>query len=177
MHRVVQLFQLFVNVRARGRVPDVRVDFALRRDADGHRLEVSVMDVCGNDAASPRYFASDQLRLEFFALGDVLHFFCDHALPREIHLRHVPVAVCFCSFSFSFFNPAIAQCHNSPPENPCLPAARARRASLGTRQPLVTVKNKLWHLEMGAATRSEEHTSELQSLAYLVCRLLLEKKK
>src|SRR2546423_8002021 len=28
-----------------------------------------------------------------------------------------------------------------------------------------------------AAPRSEEHTSELQSLAYLVCRLLLEKKK
>src|SRR2546425_7025489 len=38
-------------------------------------------------------------------------------------------------------------------------------------------------LDAGAATvdvadeRSEEHTSELQSLAYLVCRLLLEKKK
>src|SRR5712672_4711719 len=30
----------------------------------------------------------------------------------------------------------------------------------------------------GSSTpRSEEHTSELQSLAYLVCRLLLEKKK
>src|SRR2546425_5209988 len=28
-----------------------------------------------------------------------------------------------------------------------------------------------------AHNRSEEHTSELQSLAYLVCRLLLEKKK
>src|SRR2546425_12131721 len=28
-----------------------------------------------------------------------------------------------------------------------------------------------------AMNRSEEHTSELQSLAYLVCRLLLEKKK
>src|SRR3989441_5441545 len=28
-----------------------------------------------------------------------------------------------------------------------------------------------------AGGRSEEHTSELQSLAYLVCRLLLEKKK
>src|SRR5229473_8640047 len=28
-----------------------------------------------------------------------------------------------------------------------------------------------------ATVRSEEHTSELQSLAYLVCRLLLEKKK
>src|SRR2546425_11093322 len=29
----------------------------------------------------------------------------------------------------------------------------------------------------GLQMRSEEHTSELQSLAYLVCRLLLEKKK
>src|ERR1041384_4649437 len=29
----------------------------------------------------------------------------------------------------------------------------------------------------GNLGRSEEHTSELQSLAYLVCRLLLEKKK
>src|SRR5687767_15558388 len=29
----------------------------------------------------------------------------------------------------------------------------------------------------GKWARSEEHTSELQSLAYLVCRLLLEKKK
>src|SRR2546425_12800989 len=29
----------------------------------------------------------------------------------------------------------------------------------------------------GKNKRSEEHTSELQSLAYLVCRLLLEKKK
>src|SRR2546425_6298833 len=29
----------------------------------------------------------------------------------------------------------------------------------------------------GLPPRSEEHTSELQSLAYLVCRLLLEKKK
>src|ERR1041384_8732028 len=31
-----------------------------------------------------------------------------------------------------------------------------------------------WLIQNG---RSEEHTSELQSLAYLVCRLLLEKKK
>src|SRR2546425_1381898 len=31
--------------------------------------------------------------------------------------------------------------------------------------------------QLRLAERSEEHTSELQSLAYLVCRLLLEKKK
>src|SRR3989441_11723598 len=32
-------------------------------------------------------------------------------------------------------------------------------------------------IEFAIKVRSEEHTSELQSLAYLVCRLLLEKKK
>src|SRR3712207_7521148 len=32
-------------------------------------------------------------------------------------------------------------------------------------------------LLLGLAIRSEEHTSELQSRQYLVCRLLLEKKK
>src|SRR3712207_6892972 len=31
--------------------------------------------------------------------------------------------------------------------------------------------------DLGEARRSEEHTSELQSRQYLVCRLLLEKKK
>src|SRR5215212_12078816 len=35
-----------------------------------------------------------------------------------------------------------------------------------------------WHGRSGLrSTRSEEHTSELQSLRHLVCRLLLEKKK
>src|SRR3712207_8619721 len=32
-------------------------------------------------------------------------------------------------------------------------------------------------VRMGTIDRSEEHTSELQSRQYLVCRLLLEKKK
>src|SRR5687767_15707292 len=48
------------------------------------------------------------------------------------------------------------------------------RAGIPTRQralPLAT--SSVSHSQ----TRSEEHTSELQSLAYLVCRLLLEKKK
>src|SRR5205823_10207131 len=40
---------------------------------------------------------------------------------------------------------------------------------------VVVVCVALGALPVGA--RSEEHTSELQSLAYLVCRLLLEKKK
>src|SRR2546425_5560421 len=47
--------------------------------------------------------------------------------------------------------------------------------------PLSTLRRPLSHLAIfrcrAAQHRSEEHTSELQSLAYLVCRLLLEKKK
>src|SRR3712207_7057713 len=35
----------------------------------------------------------------------------------------------------------------------------------------------LIHAGINSGTRSEEHTSELQSRQYLVCRLLLEKKK
>src|SRR3989441_5746907 len=36
---------------------------------------------------------------------------------------------------------------------------------------------RCWAVSSSDTARSEEHTSELQSLAYLVCRLLLEKKK
>src|SRR2546425_7655783 len=46
-----------------------------------------------------------------------------------------------------------------------LPPKRAMRERTSQRSPC------------SAGARSEEHTSELQSLAYLVCRLLLEKKK
>src|SRR2546425_8011036 len=37
--------------------------------------------------------------------------------------------------------------------------------------------DRAWLVPVPLGARSEEHTSELQSLAYLVCRLLLEKKK
>src|SRR5437899_6283462 len=39
------------------------------------------------------------------------------------------------------------------------------------------MRGQLGHLEPALRQRSEEHTSELQSLRHLVCRLLLEKKK
>src|SRR5205823_11450320 len=42
---------------------------------------------------------------------------------------------------------------------------------------LTSLDAALGRFDEDAEIRSEEHTSELQSLAYLVCRLLLEKKK
>src|SRR2546425_3677973 len=53
---------------------------------------------------------------------------------------------------------------------------RTTAASKGQR-PSVKLINEAAEEVRIAGTRSEEHTSELQSLAYLVCRLLLEKKK
>src|SRR2546425_6371104 len=42
---------------------------------------------------------------------------------------------------------------------------------------LATLEGGAAGMLFASGSRSEEHTSELQSLAYLVCRLLLEKKK
>src|SRR3712207_8078520 len=94
-----------------------------------------------------------------------------------------------------------------PPRSPLLPSTtlfRSRRGrlrgrrggvvpALGQEQPPVQRAGggvgdrvhadtdlAVGHLAQGAAVlpgRSEEHTSELQSRQYLVCRLLLEKKK
>src|SRR2546425_2999755 len=44
-------------------------------------------------------------------------------------------------------------------------------------QPGVSRGGRTGAVDRHGRERSEEHTSELQSLAYLVCRLLLEKKK
>src|SRR3712207_8964776 len=41
---------------------------------------------------------------------------------------------------------------------------------------LQPAERRLDHVDRGELARSEEHTSELQSRQYLVCRLLLEKK-
>src|SRR3712207_8559165 len=55
--------------------------------------------------------------------------------------------------------------HQRPPARSLRTPRGSRRAGQGPCVP------------GGAAPRSEEHTSELQSRQYLVCRLLLEKKK
>src|SRR5258705_5430738 len=57
--------------------------------------------------------------------------------------------------------------------HPCaLDEGTDRRVAMVLAEPLPAVL--LWH---ETEQRSEEHTSELQSLRHLVCRLLLEKKK
>src|SRR5438876_5016487 len=58
------------------------------------------------------------------------------------------------------------------------PSSSASRSRSRQRPPLAR-RHTGWPTTApaGAAVRSEEHTSELQSPVHLVCRLLLEKKK
>src|SRR2546423_9646854 len=74
-----------------------------------------------------------------------------------------------------------------PPRSTLFPYTTLFRSSLGrckpalSNRPLRALPRERARLRRAPALRrplrSEEHTSELQSLAYLVCRLLLEKKK
>src|SRR2546425_8843263 len=66
-----------------------------------------------------------------------------------------------------------------PPRSTLFPYTTLFRSHLGIRamergEVAVVAAQRL---RVATDVRSEEHTSELQSLAYLVCRLLLEKKK
>src|SRR5262245_48806312 len=67
-----------------------------------------------------------------------------------------------------------------PIETLTLVAAQTRNVRLGTSALVLPYTNQsnsrgVWRLPTCCRRRSEEHTSELQSLRHLVCRLLLEK--
>src|SRR2546425_6834240 len=71
-----------------------------------------------------------------------------------------------------------------PPRSTLFPYTTLFRSSVSTSsacsmrasEPLKSKRFAISRARTRASSRSEEHTSELQSLAYLVCRLLLEKK-
>src|SRR6476659_10333976 len=79
------------------------------------------------------------------------------------------VFVCFfCIFIFFFFLMI-----RRPPRSTLFPYTTLFRSP----RPAWTRWASRWRRPAAAPRRSEEHTSELQSLRHLVCRLLLEKKK
>src|SRR2546425_10161727 len=93
----------------------------------------------------------------------------------------VPTSSCFCFF---FFNDTATTEIYTLSLHDALPISRSRdRLSAVCGAGAVERRHRVGRFDGRAALlrnrgfRSEEHTSELQSLAYLVCRLLLEKKK
>src|SRR3712207_8216629 len=65
----------------------------------------------------------------------------------------------------------------APPSTRRERVADGRRATAPSTRPSPRRRVASWPTRWPALRRSEEHTSELQSRQYLVCRLLLEKKK
>src|SRR5262245_62883317 len=85
----------------------------------------------------------------------VSSFFCNDTAPTEIYTLSLHDALPICIVAYH----------------------KESSAQIGG-----DARQSLWIVEglgegFGFAKRSEEHTSELQSLRHLVCRLLLEKKK
>src|SRR5258707_10459369 len=68
-----------------------------------------------------------------------------------------------------------------PPRSTLFPYTTLFRSRLQKATPTVVLsdeqKKQMAEIDSTHGRRSEEHTSELQSRQYLVCRLLLEKKK
>src|SRR2546430_8376995 len=64
-----------------------------------------------------------------------------------------------------------------PPRSTLFPYTTLFRSSSTHRGASAAASSRLLRQRASRGTRSEEHTSELQSQSNLVCRLLLEKKK
>src|SRR5262249_61633052 len=102
--------------------------------------------------------------------------------PRSVTSCHNPIIYCHCSVYTSlltFFFLMIRR----PPRSTLFPYTTLFRSSVNDVGDPVSMA-MVWtteSLEVSITStftcRSEEHTSELQSLTNLVCRLLLEKKK
>src|SRR2546425_4793866 len=81
---------------------------------------------------------------------------------------------CFHVFFFFFFFFLMIR---RPPRSTLFPYTTLFRSASMARRILECSLATSFRYSSISLIRSEEHTSELQSLAYLVCRLLLEKKK
>src|SRR6266581_8538377 len=81
----------------------------------------------------------------------------------------LPSIYCFCRFLFFFFFLMIRR----PPRSTLFPYTTLFRSRHGDALRVLACAGH----RSPSVTRSEEHTSELQSPVHLVCRLLLEKKK
>jgi hypothetical protein len=116
LHRVSEFLQLLVHIRCDRGIADIRVDFAFKRDADAHRLEVLVVDIRGDDGAAALHLAAHELGRQAFTPRDIVHLTGNHALAGVVHLADVSAPVRGRRRRQSLFNPAIPKCHEFPRE-------------------------------------------------------------
>src|SRR5690606_39858483 len=103
-------------------------------------------------------------------------------LPRRSLLRRRPLSTLF-PYTTLFRSPALAgtsfpsRARSQRTDPTCRARHRCRVLRAGDDPVHSRLSARRPHYAAGAAKRSEEHTSELQSRENIVCRLLLEKKK
>src|SRR5438045_9398997 len=100
---------------------------------------------------------SSPLTVLFRTLSSFFFFFFKDTAPTEIYTLSLHDALPICP------------CHRD--------RTRLRRYGSTVISAILAAYVDPYGLRLGYEWRSEEHTSELQSLRHLVCRLLLEKKK
>ena len=93
VHRSVQFFELFLNIRAHSRVADIGIDLAQRSHADAHGLEFRMVDIGGNNHAPAGHFVTNQFRRERFPARNVSHLLGNDPLPGVVHLGEVSVSI------------------------------------------------------------------------------------
>src|SRR3712207_7818251 len=98
-------------------------------------------------------------------------FFFNDTATTEIYTLSLHDALPICADHLLFPGPHGKDLNRSVMKLPCW----AARSSAGARSARTSPSAPRCRSPPGS--RSEEHTSELQSRQYLVCRLLLEKKK
>jgi len=81
--------------------------------------------LAGMNATAARHFTADQLRFQAFALRDELHLFGNETLPREMHLRHVPLPFAVAAAASRFSIQTIAQAMAIPVTRVPQPEVRA----------------------------------------------------
>src|SRR3712207_8239556 len=98
-----------------------------------------------------------------------MSFFCNHTATTDFNPLSLPAALPLCRRAVRNRKANGNDRHISNTMTVMSAVGRSERKAIGSSQPSRPVPISF--------TRSEEHTSELQSRQYLVCRLLLEKTK
>src|SRR5437899_10446350 len=104
-----------------------------------------------------------------------MHVSHDRAVKLRSPLRYV-LLVHLLSLFFFFNDPSTTEIYTLSLHD-ALPISTPTTGRCHAGPSGSSSRTSAWTRASAAGSRSEEHTSELQSLRHLVCRLLLEKKK
>ena len=91
----MQFCHFFIHVGRVRRCAQIGIHLAFRSNADRHRFQIGMINVGRNNHPSPCHFRPNQFSRKLFPLCHIVHFFCNCALTRIVHLRHIALPMPF----------------------------------------------------------------------------------